>query len=73
MMSSIRFSMIDRRARAPVPRALAMPGDLVDRLVGEVELGAVVVEEDLVLLDQGVLGLGQDPGEVGLGELVRAC
>ena len=56
--------MIDRSARAPVPRALASRAISRMAVVGEFEPGVVVVEEDLVLLRQGVLGLGQDPGEV---------
>ena len=63
--------MIDRRARAPVPRALARRAISRIALVGEFELGAVVVEEHLVLLRQGVLGLGQDPRQVVLGKLVE--
>ena len=62
--------MIARSARAPVLRALARRA-IFGRAVTEFQFGIVVVEEDLVLPGEGVLGLGQDPRQVFLGELVE--
>src|SRR5713101_2188608 len=43
-------------------------GDLGDRIVAEDDRHALGREECRVLADEGVLGLGQDADEVGLGE-----
>src|SRR5829696_3448597 len=45
-------------------------GDRLERLVGEDELDVVELEEALELLDQRVLGLGEDLDQVVLRELV---
>ena len=49
-------SMIERRPRAPVLRLIAFSA-IDERLVGELELDALHLEELLVLLDQRVLRL----------------
>ena len=56
--------MIDRRPRAPVSRVERLVGDRPQRVLGEVEIDVVVVEEALVLLDERVLRLGQDLDEI---------
>src|SRR5919106_6310048 len=55
-------------AGLPVERLV---GDLPERLLREDELDVVVAEEALVLLDEGVLRLVEDPDEVLAGQLVH--
>ena len=64
MTSSSTSSMVVRRPRAPVLRSSAWRGGGLQRLVGEDQLDIVEGEELLVLLDDRVLRLGQDPHEV---------
>ena len=52
--------MIARRPRAPVPRRIAWSAIGLERVVGELQLDAVELEEPLVLLDQRVARLGED-------------
>ena len=52
-----------RSPRAPVAAQDRLVGDGLERVVGELELHAVELEEPLVLLDEGVLRLGQDADE----------
>ena len=60
MMSSITSSTIDRRPRAPVSFSMARSAIARSAAVGELQLGVLHREQRLVLLDQGVLRLGQD-------------
>ena len=53
-------SMMVRRARAPVERLMGLLGDGVQGVLSEAQVNAVELEELAVLLDQGVLRLGQD-------------
>ena len=52
--------MMARRPRAPVPRRIAWSAIGLERVVGELQLDAVELEEPLVLLDQRVARLGED-------------
>src|SRR5881394_1617729 len=69
----VKERRLDDRAQSPRP-GLAherLVRDLPERVLGEDELDAVVAEEALVLLDQRVLGLGEDLNEVLTLELVH--
>ena len=52
--------MIDRSARAPVSFSIARSAIDPQRRLGEAQFGVLHGEQRLVLLDQGVLRLGQD-------------
>ena len=54
------FSMMERRPRAPVLRWIALLGDRMQRLVGELKGHALHLEQALILLQQSVARLGQD-------------
>ena len=56
----MRSSMIIRRPRAPILRFDRQVGDGLQGIVGEAQLDVLVLEQPLVLTDDGVLGLGQD-------------
>ena len=64
-------SRIARRPRAPVPRSIDCSDDCLERIVGEVELDTVELEELLVLADECVLRLGQDLHERLVVEVVH--
>ena len=63
MTSSRTSSRMARRPRAPVPAQQRLLGHGLQRVVAELELDAVELEDPLVLLDQRVLRLDQDPDE----------
>ena len=63
--------MIERRPRAPVARSSALFAIAAERVLGEDQVDRVVVEEALVLLDERVLGLEQDPDQVFAVERVH--
>ena len=65
-------SMIARRPRAPVPRRIAWSAIALERVVGELELDAVELEQPAVLPDQRVLRLGEDRDERVAVEVVHA-
>ena len=66
MMSSITFSMIDRRPRAPVSRPMRLSGDGLQGLVGEMQIGILHAEEVLILLREGVLWVRSGRGPATL-------
>jgi hypothetical protein len=53
--ASRMLSMMDRKPRAPVLRSIALPA--MAPSAGEAEVDAFHLEQPLVLLDQGILGL----------------
>ena len=65
-------SMIARRPRAPVPRRFAWSAIASSASGGELQVDAVQLEEALVLLDQGVAGLGEDLDERLAVQVVHA-
>ena len=64
-------SMIERRPRAPVWRSIALRATDDERLVLEGELDVLHLEQPLILLDQRVLGLGEDPLQRVLVEILE--
>src|SRR5690349_12834433 len=70
----VEEDLLDDRAQAACSGAALERrlGDRVDRVVGELELDAVEVEELLVLLDEGVARLGEDLDERLAVELAHA-
>ena len=71
MRSSISSSRMMRRPRAPDVALERLAGDRVERLVGELELDPLELEDRLVLPDQAVLGLVEDAHQRRLVELLE--
>ena len=64
----MRFSRIERRARAPVPRLHGLAGQGAQAFRGERKFDALHGQQLLVLADHGVARFGQDAHQVVLGE-----
>ena len=63
MTSSSTSSRMARSPRAPVPRSRACSATAPEGVLAEDQLHVVQLEHPAVLLDQGVLGLDQDPDQ----------
>jgi hypothetical protein len=63
--------MMERSPRRPVLRAIALRATAARRVVGEGQAHAFHVEQAGVLLDQSVLGLGQDLDQGLLVEILQ--
>ena len=64
-------SRIERRPRAPVLRGDGLAGHGVQGVVGEGQADVLHVEQALVLLDEGVLRLGEDLDQGLLVQVVQ--
>ena len=60
-----------RRPRAPTLRAMRLAGDGSQRIVGELQLHILELEEPLILLDDGVLRLGKNLDQRGFVQIVE--
>ena len=63
--------MMDRRPRAPVLRSIALREMAFKRFERDRQLHVLHLEEALILLDDGVLRLGQDLHERDLVEVLQ--
>src|SRR5262245_46077023 len=70
MVSSRMLSKIERRPRAPVLRSIALR-NRAQRLVGKRQLDVLHLEQALVLLDQRVLRIGEDPLQRSFVEILE--